>query len=250
MARLVPGPDLRTVLEPRSRLLWNWNADECDLADALGNVATLTRSATGAATTSDGTSRTVANNAPRWHWVDTDGDTVRETVTLRLGQASGNELILWQGTDLLPSQSLTGVVRFVEGGAVGVASAGVWYYGNNGATAARLYIDSSGTRYRITHHNGTSSVTSTATVLPTAGQLVTLRWQYNGATGAVRIWQTIGTGSEVAAAVSAGLAPAATWGGTIRRLASVGTANRGTNEFVFDVGAEGLQSLATMLAAY
>ena len=58
------------------------------------------------------------------------------------------------------------------------ANAGLVYLGNDGQTGARLILDSSGTNYRATIHNGTTSQSvSLATATPTTGQMARLLLQ-------------------------------------------------------------------------
>lgn len=223
------GPSDRAPHLPASGLCFHWESSECLIDAVTGEAATFTRASTGTALDSAGTSRTLVNDQPRWTFEDIDASGTRETPCLSLG-ASG-ELIRWTFS-MKPNVPFTGMVEFVENGALAVASAGVWYIGNDGATGARIYIDSSGTQYRITHNNGVSSVTSTMTgTAPTAGQRVRLRFEF-ASTGAVRIHQSIGSGAETSATASGTLAPAAAWGDTRMRLGSVGTANVGLNKFI------------------
>jgi hypothetical protein len=223
------GPSDRLPSSPNSSLLWHWEGSECLIDAVTGEAATFSRASTGTALDSAGTSRTAVNDQPRWTWEDLDSDSVRETPCLSLG-ASG-ELIKWSFY-MKPNVPFTLLIEFVENGAKAVANAGVLYIGNDAATGARFYVDSSGTQYRVTHNNGTSAVTSTMTgTAPTTGQRVRLRVTY-ATTGAVRIHQTIGTGGETSATASGVLAPTTAWSNQLIRLGSLGTANVGLNKFV------------------
>ena len=149
---------------------------------------------------------------------------------------------------ILP-QASCGLVRFIENGTLAIASAGVFYIGLDAATGARLYIDATGTQYRLTYHDGATAVTSTMSgTAPVAGQLVELRWRL-AADGKVKLWQTINSGVETAATESAGLTLAAAWGATTVRLNSVGTANQGNNIFLGAVLDPGDLSIDLLRAA-
>lgn len=80
-------------------------------------------------------------------------------------------------------QALSGRFTFVERGARTTANATLLAIaGDDPTTGARLYVDTSGTYYRLTAHNGTTSVTATlASGQPTAGQLVDLTFTWTAA---------------------------------------------------------------------
>lgn len=231
MAQL-PGPGERAIGDPISRLLFSWESHSCSLRALTGEAATFTRSATGTALDDKGTSRTLVNDQPRWQWEDTDADTVRDTPFLLLGQSTGAEHCRWTLAHR-PSLSITILVDFIEGGARTTVSAGVLNIGNDAGSNPRLYISTDGTFYHAGHHNGTSSVTSAMSAgQPAVGDRVRLRVEYNGGTGTVRLYQTINTGAEGAAVISAGLAPATAWSSPSRlALGSQGSGNQGANRF-------------------
>lgn len=232
----LPGSTERNVSIPVSRLIHFWESAELSLTAVTGEVGTYTRPNVSSAPDSLGVGGTKANDQPRWHWVDLDGDGVRETPSLELGGTS--ELIRWDYL-ALPNVALTGLIEFVEGGAIAVVNAGVCYIGNDGATGARLVVRSTGTQYQIVHNNGAAAVTSTmAGTAPVVGQRVRLRWELF-ASGSVRIHQSIGSAAETSAVASGTLTPAAAWGDTRLRLGSIGTANLGANRFVSDRIAHG-----------
>jgi len=212
-----------------------------DLAvDALsGQVGTWTRTTTAAPTDSYGVARTVVHSQPAWQADVTHGRT-----GALLGASTG---ISWP-LPVLP-QAMSGMVEFVEGGTVGTTGAGLFYLGNDGATGARLYILSSGTQYRLGHHNGTSAVTATMTgTAPTVGQRVRIRW-WLYSTGSVQIWQSINGAAETGPAASGTLALATAWAGTTCRLNSYGTGDYGVTLALGTVVMLGNQSEATLLAA-
>lgn len=225
----LPGSTERNVSIPVSRLIHFWESAELSLNAVTGEVATYTRPNVSSSPDSLGVSGTKANDQPRWHWFDVDGDGTNETPTLEMGGTS--ELIRW---DYLarPTVPLTGLIEFVESGAIAVVNAGVVYIGNDGATGARLVVRSNGSQYQVVHNNGVSGVTSTmAGTAPVVGQRVRLRFELF-ASGSVRIHQSIGSAAETSAVASGTLTPAAAWGDTRLRLGSIGTGNLGVNRFV------------------
>jgi hypothetical protein len=119
----------------------------------------------------------------------------------------GNAAVGW-----LP-QELSGELLFVERGArIGTAGGTLLAIsGDDPTTGVRIFIDTTGTAggfYRITYHNGSTSVTATlASGQPTAGQLVRLRWLWSASGLTLR--QSI-NGGAFTQATSGGLAlPAA-----------------------------------------
>jgi len=204
-----------------------------------GQAATFTRAATAAPTDSFSTARTVVHSQPAWQTNVTHGRT-----GLLLGASTR---IAWD-VPVLP-QAMSGLVEFVENGTLGTASAGIFSLSNDAVSGARLFIDSSGTQYRVTHHNGTSGVTATMTgTAPTSGQRVRLRWALS-ATGTVQIWQSINGAAETGPAASGTLSLAAAWGGTTFRLNAVGSSNHGAMIGLGAVVMLGNQTAATLAAA-
>jgi hypothetical protein len=133
----------------------------------------------------------------------------------------GNAAVGW-----LP-QELSGELLFVERGArVGTAGDTLFAIaGDDPTTGVRLFIDTTGTAsgfYRITYHNGTTSVTATlAAGQPTAGQLVRLRWLWSASGLTLR--QSINGGAFTSATSSALALPAAWATGARTRIGRRGT---------------------------
>ncbi|GAB1340877.1 hypothetical protein [Gemmatimonas sp.] len=247
------GTDLPAApLELRSRLLAHWRAHDLTLhAELTGLTGVLTRAATGTATDSNGTTYTAVNAQPRWDWRDLDGDSVREAVGLLMG--TGDRLVWSDGgtaLSLIP-KAMAFSLEFVETGGVTTSSAANLYLGNNGVTGARFFLDATGTYYRLRHHNGTSEVTVTLAVAPTAGQLVRLRGQLY-ADGSVQLWQQINGGVETATARSGANTLAATWGAgsAFLRLNALGSGNASTACYLQLKLAAGLPDLATLLRLF
>ncbi|MCO4101059.1 MAG: hypothetical protein HEQ38_17030 [Gemmatimonas sp.] len=145
----------------------------------------------------------VARSGHRFSWsrgtstlagVNAVGGTYTAPATLPAYESANNQLgVNLGGDDVLRGnaavgwlpQELSGELLFVERGArIGTAGGTLWAIaGDDPATGVRIFIDTTGTGsgfYRITYHNGSTSVTATlASGQPTAGQLVRLRWLWS-----------------------------------------------------------------------
>jgi len=221
-----------TRLTRHSRLAFHWRGERFDL-QALSRSpnqtpVTLTRAATASPVDVNGNTRQANHYQPAWDIVDWDGDATRETPALRLGANDTlyHEYFAYQ-------QALTLYVEFVENGTLGIASAAVIYLGNAGNTGARLWIDATGTFYRVRYHNGTTEVTSTLGTGPTTGQRVRLRATL-ASTGAVQIHQSINGAAETSASASGtnAIPSNATWSANQLYFNSTGDTNKGANLFV------------------
>lgn len=216
-----------------------WLGRELAVNAQTGQTGTFTRAATAAPTDSYSTARTVVHSQPAWQ---------TSTTHSRTGLLMGTNANLAWSLPLIP-QAMCGMVEFVENGGVAVANGGVFYLGNDAATGARLYIQSSGSQYRLVHNNGSAAVTATMTgTAPTTGQLVRLRW-WLYSTGSVQIWQSINGAAETGPAATSTNALAAAWAATTCRLNSIGTSNAGNNIYGGAVVMLGNQTAATLLAA-
>lgn len=238
-----------TRVTRRSRLPFHWRGDRFDL-QSVGRItsqaaAALVRATTASPVDANGTSRTVTHSQPAWDIVDWDGDATRETPALRLGASDS----IYHSTYAASPTALTWYVEFVENGSVAIASAGVVYIGNAGNTGARLWIDSTGTYYRVRHHNGTSEVTSTLAAAPTSGQRVALRATL-ASTGAVQIHQSINGAAETSASASGTNTLTSDWGYPSLYFNSTGDTNKGANLFVRVKIHHGSYTAAQMQAAW
>jgi len=180
----------------------------------------------------------VARSGQRYSWsrgttlagVNAVGGTYTAPATLPAYESANNTIGVNLGTaDVLRGpvvgwlpQDLSGELLFVERGArVGTAGDTLFSIaGDDPGAGARLFIDTTGTAsgfYRITYHNGSTSVSATlSSGQPTAGQLVRLRWLWSAAGLTLR--QSI-NGAAFASATSGALAlPAAFAAGTRVRI--------------------------------
>lgn len=235
----LPGIGFRRTVSALGRHPFLWVArDKLSLNALSGHTGTLVQGATVTVTDTDGSTTSVNKQQPPWSYVSGQTST---------GLLLGSGTYLSWPVNILP-QTMCWMVDFVENGGVAVASAGVLYLGNSGATGARIYIDSTGTYYRATYTDGTTTRTSTLTAAPTSGQLVRLRVQLS-ATGTIRIHQSINGAAETSATESAATTLPSAWTGTTLYLNSVGTANTGANIYRAIVVMAGTQTATTLQAA-
>jgi hypothetical protein len=210
-----------------SRLPYHWRGDRYDLTALSGQAATFSRAATATPADVNGTTRTVVHSQPAWQHEDWDGDATRDTPCLLMGTS---DKCYW--SMLAPPEAGTWSVEFVERGTLATASDAIAYIGNAGNTGARLWIDSTGTFYRVRHHNGTAEVTSTiSSGAPTAGQRVIIRVVL-ASTGSVQIFQSINGAAETSGSASATNALATAWSDTRLYLGTTGDTNAGSTAFV------------------
>jgi hypothetical protein len=203
-----------------SRCMFSWESPdlhEAGLVARTGQIGVLARASATTATDRNGNSRAVAYHQPAVEMLDLDEDDIRETPSL----LTDADLVAWPV--LFGLRDMEIYVRFIEVGTIGTSGAGLIYLGNDAVSGARLFIQSNGTHYVLSHHNGTSAVTSTAAAAPTAGQLVELVATFN-ADGSVQLTQAINAGNPASATASAAHTPAAAWGATTKlRANSTGT---------------------------
>lgn len=237
-------PLLASRLTRASRLPFHWRGDRFSLTALSGQAATFSRAATETPADFNGTTRTIVHSAPAWQHEDWDGDSTRDTPALLLG---GSNKVYWS-LPLLPG-AVTVYVEFVERGAVAVASAAVAYVGNAGNTGARLWIDSTGTYYRVRHHNGTSEVTATLAAAPTTGQRVALRATL-ASDGKVQLHQSINGAAESSTSASSALTLATAWSDTRLYLGTTGDTNAGANAVLRCRVARGSQTATQMQQAW
>lgn len=237
---LTIGPVLTREATPRleSRCLFRWRGRDAVLdALTIGGVlpGTLTRSGSANAVDSAGATYACPPHAPRWEVRDLSASVgTRDTVGLRVT----SDDVVWPSTIWLPAACSVAVDLVNEGGRT-ISGGGVIYYGRDDATGARLWIDSDGTNYRFTHHNGTSSVSATlATATPATGTRATLLGELR-ADGAVRLSLAVGgSRSATSTSWSSTLALASAWGAGARwRLNRVGSAGTQGDAWIADAWA-------------
>lgn len=220
----IPPPTTRHAGAPevRARALFRWQARLLTTTAITGHEGALTRAATGTAVDSTGATYTAVHSMPRWESRTWGGGA-------RLGLRMAVDDLAWPVS--CTPRTMTVVVEMSEAGTRTTSGAGLFYLGNDGITGARWLIDSSGTDYRATIHNGTTSVSATlTTAVPTTGQAARLTMQVedNGTTWRVRLLRdVVGSSGEADTGWSSTIARAATFGASTRvrlnRLGSAGT---------------------------
>lgn len=220
----IPPPTTRHAGAPdvRARALFRWQARTLTTTAITGQDGVLVRAATGTAVDSVGTTYTAVHSMPRWE-SRTFGAAAR--VGLRLGADD----LAWP-VSVVP-RTMTVVLELSEAGTRTTAGAGLFYLGNDAVTGARWLIDSTGTNYRATIHNGTTSASVTlASALPTTAQATRLTMQVtdDGTNWSVRLVRDVVSGAgEENTGWSSTIARAATFGATtqlrLNRLGSAGT---------------------------
>ena len=220
----IPPPTTRHAGAPdvRARALFRWQARTLTTTALTGQDGALVRAASGTAVDSAGATYTAVHSMPRWE-SRTFGDGAR--VGLRLGADD----LAWPVS--LSPRTATVVLELSEAGTRTTAGAGLFYLGNDAITGARWLIDSTGTNYRATVHNGTTSASVTlASALPTTGQATRLTMQVtdDGTNWQVRLVSDVVRGAgEEDTGWSSTIARAATFGATtqlrLNRLGSAGT---------------------------
>lgn len=199
---------------------WPLHVDfsELDLAAVSGQAAQFSRAGTRTAIDSQGVTRTLVEGQPAHEWVDLDADSVRETPGLLMGSTDR----LWYDMLLHPTD-LALYAEFIERGSLAAGGA-VLYVGNEAGTGARILLESSGTQYRFTYTDGTTTRTSTMTgTAPVSGQRVQLTGTLSAA-GVVQVRQRINGGTETSAAAATALALPSAWAGARAYVGSRGDA--------------------------
>ena len=241
MSRILPGLTGDT-LDVVSR--WAWAADfgHLDLAAVSGQASHFSRSGPRTALDSLGVSRTLVEGQPAHEWVDLDSDSVRERPGLLMGSTDR----LWYDMLLHPT-SMTLYAEFIERGSLAAGGA-VLYVGNDGNTGARILIESTGTQYRVTYTDGTTTRTSTlAGTAPVTGQRVEIRATAS-VTGAVQIAQRINGGTETQGPLSTGLTFPSAWSDARVYVGSRGNASASSLLVLRAVIAHGTPTMAELEA--
>jgi len=171
---------------------------------------------------SDGTTLAAITGQPRWQMLDVDATVSgRETASLLLG---ASDTLAWDQP--FGAQAATLLLEFVQPASFPASGKGLLYLGNDAVSGGRWFLDSTGSQYRVTHHNGSSAVTSTLSgTAPTSGQYVRLR-ATRAADGSVQVHQSINFATTETSATASGTLAVAVFGETTRlRLNGIGTAN-------------------------
>jgi len=228
-----PGIGFRRTIGRAARHPWVWRARDLDVNALSGQTATHTRAATATPTDSFAATRTVAHSQPAWHY------TAAKSVT---GLLLGTNADVSYALPILP-QAMGGGIHFIENGGKAIVGGGVWYEGNDAGSGARIYLDATGTVYRLTYTDGTTTRTATMATAPSTGDEVWLRWTLTSA-GVCQIWQSINGAAETTPGAAAATVLPAAWAGTTMRLNRLGTGTRGNTIYLDGVVMLGAPTLA------
>jgi hypothetical protein len=183
------------------------------------------------------------------HHAQAEGNSAFPTTPIVTGgstYARPAETLYW--TLLAAPQPLTLYVKLVQGAPIAYAG-GIAYLGNSAGSGARLTIDSSGSFYRLTHNNGSTSVTVTLAAAPNMSDVVEL-FATLFADGSVQLSQSINGAATTATAQSAANALATAWSDTRLYLNSIGAATIGYHRYQALKILAGAPSVASTRSAY
>jgi hypothetical protein len=152
------------------------------------DLPVFTRAATATGLDVNGTTMTFPFNHPAWTWRN------GAPALLLADVATPNILYHPWKRDYT---SMSGLISFNQSGSMASAGDGWWYLGPEGEQDTRIWIDSSGTVYRLRLDNGSSAVVSVLSTAPVAGNAVVFRWELfpNPTNYSVRIHQSINGGA-------------------------------------------------------
>ncbi len=194
------------------------DADAGTITTPSGHVFTWSRATTlGSVADLNGTTYTALDGQMAWEMRDWDGDASRESFGLRMG--TSDRLAAPSNVRAI---AMAGLLEFIETGAVSSANSVIFSLRNDGATGAGLWIDTSGTNYRINYRDGSTTRTATLAAAPSTGNRVILCWELTSA-GVVSIQQSINAAAFTTASASALALPSA-WASSVSwRLNAGGT---------------------------
>ncbi|MBY0490632.1 MAG: hypothetical protein K2R93_12390 [Gemmatimonadaceae bacterium] len=203
----VPIP--ASPLESVSRCLFHlavqsieWDPSTGAIIAESGHTGLLTRAATASPIDINATTYTAQYHQLAFEVRPFLNPGTRDTAMLLMG---GSDVLPF-AAQFLPTQ-LCGLAEFVETTACGFR----FSISNAAVSGASLVIDASGGVYRITHNNGSASVSASMGSGTSAGDRIQLYWSLDSS-GVVQLWQTkLGVGqttSGASGAPSGGLAAA------------------------------------------
>lgn len=218
---------LHNGLEAASAAILHVAFGDHTLRARSGQVAAFSRAATASVTDSLGTSYTLGHHVPAF---DTR-DWLRSGARTHVGALIGVSDRLHYPANFRPAVCGFRLALMMTG-AMPAANIALWSISIDAGTGARLVLDSSGTFWRLLHHNGSASVTATLAVAPVSGDSVELRGQLY-ADGSVQLWQSVNFATETATsrtvAPASGPPLASSWGvGARVRFGAMGTGNYGS----------------------
>lgn len=200
-----------------------WSPDSGVLIATSGHLGTFARGAT-LASVSDyaGATYTAVNAQPAWESRDWTASGTRQSLGLRMGTSDR----LAFPTTLRP-MAMAGLLEIIETGARTSAGNTLFAIRNDAATGAGMFLDTTGSFYRLVYTDGTTTrlipLTSGA---PVAGDRVQFTWELSG-TGVLTFYQSINGGATTSAAGAALALPSAWATSASIRLNSESPTNNG-----------------------
>lgn len=208
-----------------SRCFVHFRARDLTVDTVSGQLGTFTRGATASVNDALGVAFTVGQQLPRFDWRSWLGSSV-------VGLLMGTTDRLTYECSWRP-QAFSFWLRFQMVTTMPTASMTLWSISNDTPNGARVWLDSTGTFFRLRHNNGSTEVTATLAVAPVNTDRVELRGTVFS-DGSVQLYQSINEAAETFTARTAANALAAAWGtGAKARLNGAGTGNT-TSMFVRD----------------
>ena len=206
----LPALSFRRHTGPAARYPLLWLARRLALNAESGQTGTYVNTSTDAATDHFGNNYTSVHSQPPWHYPSA---ATMPSVALKL-KASASTVLSWP-VPLIP-QAMCGMIDFIENANVTVANGAIWDLSSGAGTGARIFIASTGSFYRLSYSDGTTTRTSTLAASPANNNRVRLRWSLSS-TGVAQLWQSVeGAAESTSGAASAHPLPATRSGTTIR----------------------------------
>lgn len=220
--RSVLAPNPRNILAAESELLFHWTADRLSLVAVSGQApADLAFVNATNLIGNDAATLATQTGQPAWQIAELDAAVSgRETPTLMFG--TGDTIGYTLPVKL---RGCCFLAHFIQPSSMPVAGKGLLYLGTDAVSGSRAYFDSTGSFWRMTYHNGTTSVTSTLAAVGASGDQIVL-FGVLGEDGKVQLFQyNLTTGVVSTATQSGALALVALSAGAKIRLNGIGTAN-------------------------
>jgi len=219
----IPARAVRRVTGPalQSTALFSWQARFGSLTALTGQVGTLTRASTLAATDSSSTAYTAAFGRQAWGAHDWTGSGTRDTVGMTLGSSDRLSFPINWGP-----QAFGFVFEFVEVNTRASAGALFSIDDGSGNPYFAVFARNANDPYCLEIGNAPSFQAVTLATGPSVGQRCRLRGLLSSS-GTVQLWQSIDGGAESSTAVSGAGGLPTSWGvNPVVRINTVFSASR------------------------
>lgn len=188
------------ALRKRQAALFHWVAGDAEDLTLCGS--TFARNATATAVDALGTPYTTPKNWPRWY--PSGGVNY-----MRVGDTDSAR---WTWPYKVLPNGFQVEIEFIERGRISTASQVLLSITDG---TRKIFIETSGTYYRMKHYNGVATVTSTLAAAPAEGDTVILRGTFDPGTGKVQLSQSVNGAAFTTATISSPQA-VAEWSTTAR----------------------------------